>query len=166
MINYANRGQAFEREVELTNNQYRRKGIANIQKIATPVKILNTKGNRVTGVLDKKSTLDFRGTIKGGRSISFDCKETKDKLGLPLANIQKHQIDYIRQALAVDELTFLVCYLSKLDKRYYVPGKMVLEIWDRWQRNKGKRGYNKILIENMQEVKSQNGYILDYLDAI
>ncbi len=166
MTNYANRGALLEEEVELTNSQYERENIALVQKIATPVKIIKTKGAMIEGFVEKKSTLDFRGTIKGGISISFDCKETKDEKGLPLTNIQAHQIEYMRKALVVDEITFLICYLSEYDKRYFVPGETVLNYWNEWQRNKGKRGYNTILIKDMVEIKSSNGYILDYLSVL
>lgn len=163
----ANRGQAFEEEVELTNNQYRRKGIASIQKIATPVKVLSNKGGRVSGFYDKKSTLDFRGTVKPGISISFDCKENnKDERGLPLAYIQDHQIAYMRQALEMKERTFILCYMAMFDKRYFISGQVILDYWDRWKANKGKRGYNFVPVEEMKEVKSRNGFILDYLGGM
>lgn len=166
-FSYANRGQAFEEEVRLTNNQYKRKGIANIQKIATPVKVLNNKGGKVTGFYEKKSTLDFRGTVNPGLSISFDCKENnKDKRGLPLSYIQNHQVRYIREAIEFGETSFILCYMTMFDKRYYIPGKIVLEYYDRWQANKGKRGFNFIPVEVMQEIKSRNGFILDYLNPI
>lgn len=166
-FSYANRGQAFEEEVELTNNQYRRKGIANIQKISTPVKVLNNKGGKVTGFYDKKSTLDFRGTVKPGISISFDCKENnKDERGLPLRNIADHQIRYIRESLEFEEVSFILCYMAMEDKRYFIPGETVICYWDRWQRNKGKRGYNYIPVKAMKEIRSRNGLILDYLEPI
>jgi len=165
-FNMANRGQVFEEEVILTNKQYKRKGLANIQKISTPVKILKTTGNRVTGILDKKSTLDFRGTVKPKIPISFDCKETKDERGLPLKNIADHQIDYIKLSLEVGEVSFILCYMTKSDKRYYISGQNVICYWDRWKANKGKRGYNFIPLEVMKEIKSRNGILLDYLDAI
>ena len=110
-----------------------------------------------------KSTLDFRGTVKPGIPISFDCKETKNDKGLPLVNISPHQIDYIRTALKMEEVSFILCYMQIYDKRFYIPGGVVINAWDDWKANKGKRGYNTIPMEYMIEIKSQNGYILDYL---
>lgn len=168
MKNYkmANKGKGFEEEVELSNKQYKRKGIALIQKISTPWKVIRRGKQIVSAFPEGKSTLDFRGTVKPKIPVSFDCKETKDERGLPLANIADHQIDYIRQALSVGETSFILCYMTMYDKRYFVPGEIVIEYWDRWQQNKGKRGYNYIPVEAMKEIKSRNGILLDYLEAV
>lgn len=168
MKNYkmANKGKGFEEEVELSNKQYKRKGIALIQKISTPWKVIRRGKQIVSAFPEGKSTLDFRGTVKPKIPVSFDCKETKDERGLPLANIADHQIDYIRQALSVGETSFILCYMTMYDKRYFVPGEIVIEYWDRWQQNKGKRGYNYIPVEAMKEIKSRNGILLDYLETV
>lgn len=163
----ANKGKAFEEEVILANKQYQRKGIALIQKISTPWTVIRRGKQIVSAFPEGKSTLDFRGTVKGGKSISFDCKENKkEERGLPLSYIQDHQIEYMRQALEVGEISFILCYMAMKDKRYFISGDNVICYWDRWQRNKGKRGYNFIPTEIMKEVKSQNGIILDYLGGM
>jgi len=162
----ANKGQVFEEEVILANKQYERKGIANIQKISTPWTVIRRGKQIVSAFPDGKSTLDFRGTVKPKIPISFDCKETKDERGLPLKNIADHQIDYIKLSLEVGEVSFILCYMTKSDKRYYISGQNVICYWDRWKANKGKRGYNFIPLEVMKEIKSRNGILLDYLDAI
>lgn len=162
----ANKGKAFEEEVKLTNMQYKRKGIALVQKISTPWQVIRKGKQIVSAFPEGKSTLDFRGTVKHGISISFDCKETTDKRGLPLKNIADHQIEYMRQALKVGEVTFILCYIKPLNKRYIALGEDVIHYWDRWQRNKGKRGFNLIPVDGMKEVKSKDGIILDYLEGL
>ena len=168
MKNYkmANKGKAFEEEVRIANNQYKTRGIALVQKISTPWQVIRRGKKIVSAFPEGKSTLDFRGTVKPRIPISFDCKETTNKKGLPLANIPAHQIDYMRQALEVEEITFILCYMKIFDKRYFVPGEKVVQFWDRWQKNKGKRGYNLIPIESMKEVGSRNGILLDYLEGL
>jgi recombination protein U len=99
MRNMANLGKAFEEEVKLANNTYLQRGIALVQKISTPWVVIRRGKQIVSAFPEGKSTLDFRGTVKGGMSISFDCKESEDERGLPLKHIQPHQIDYMRQAL-------------------------------------------------------------------
>jgi len=163
MRDMRNIGEAFEDEVKLANEAYLQRGIALVQKISTPWKVI-WQGKRVVHAFPEgKSTLDFRGTVEGGISISFDCKESEDERGLPLKHIQPHQIDYIRQALAVGEKAFILCYMKKLDRRYKIGGQEVVGQWDEWQANKGKRGYNCIPVEAMEEVRSRNGIVLDYL---
>ncbi len=162
----ANKGKGFEKEVEMTNLQYKRKGIALIQKISTPWTVIRKGKQIVSAFPEGKSTLDFRGTVYPGVSVSFDCKETKDDRGLPLANIADHQIEYMRQALEVGEASFILCYMANKDKRYFIDGGVVIHYWDRWKANKGKRGFNIIPVDEMIEIRSKNGIILDYLEGI
>ena len=165
MRNMANLGKAFEEEVKLANNTYLQRGIALVQKISTPWVVIRRGKQIVSAFPEGKSTLDFRGTVKGGLSISFDCKESEDERGLPLKHIQPHQIDYMRQALDIGEESFILCYMKSQDKRYRILGLVVVEHWDRWQANKGKRGYNYIPVEAMTEIRSKNGIVLDYLEG-
>lgn len=162
----ANKGRGFEEEVKMANLQYRRKGIALIQKISTPWTVIRRGKQIVSAYPEGKSTLDFRGTVKPRIPISFDCKETTDEKGLPLANIPGHQLDYMKDAIGVGEITFILCYIKCLDKRYFIPGDIVVNYWDRWQRNKGKRGFNYIPRDEMKEVRSKNGIVLDYLEVV
>ena len=163
----ANKGVLFEKEVQMANKQYKDQGIALVQKISTPWQVIRKGKQIVSAFPEGKSTLDFRGTVKGGISISFDCKEVNsEERGLPLQNIQEHQIDYIRKALSIGEKSFILCYMQKLNKRFYIPGFKVVYYWDLWQNNKGKRGYNFIPVSEMQEVRSRSGVILDYLEAL
>ncbi len=164
--NMANKGMGFEKEVERANEDYRYRKIANIQKISTPWKVIRRGKQIVSAFPEGKSTLDFRGTVKPGISISFDCKESEDKRGLPLAHIAPHQIEYMRDAMDFEETTFILCYMKKMDKRFLIPGTKVTGYWDRWQMNKGKRGYNFIPMEEMREIRSRKGIVLDYLEGL
>lgn len=163
----ANKGMLFEKEVQMANKQYQDRGIALVQKISIPWQVIRRGKQIVSAFPEGKSTLDFRGTVKGGISISFDCKEVeKEERGLPLKNISDHQIEYIRNALSMGEKSFILCYMKILNKRFYIPGAKVIYYWDRWKENKGRRGFNFIPVEEMQEVKSRSGVILDYLEAL
>lgn len=159
----ANKGALFEQEVIYANEAYKRKGIALIQKISTPWKVVRRGNQIVSAFPEGKSTLDFRGTVKGGKSVSFDCKESEDERGLPLKHIEPHQIEYIREAIVMGEISFILCLMKVYNKRYLIPGRKVLDYWDFWQSNKGKRNCNYIAIEDMIEVKSRDGIVLDYL---
>ncbi len=165
-INMANKGMGFEREVIMANEVYKSREIALIQKISTPWKVIRSGNRIVTAFPERKSTLDFRGTVKGGISISFDCKESQDIRGLPLKYIEPHQIDYIRAAIKMGEISFILCYVKPFNKRYLIKGKVVLDYWDYWQANKRKRNVNYIAIDDMIEVSSRDGIVLDYLQGL
>lgn len=162
----ANKGKGFEETIVSTNEQYKDMGLALIQEISTPWVVIR-KGKSIVSAFPKgKSTLDFRGTVNPGIPISFDCKETKDERGLPLANIQPHQIDYIRNALSVGETSFILCHMTEIDSYYFVDGSTIINYWDRWQENKGKRGYNFIPSERMNKICDDNNIGLHYLEPL
>ena len=72
----------------------------------------------------------------------------------------------MRTALKMGEFSFILCYLQKQDKRYFIHGRTILNYWDYWQANKGKRGINLIPVMDMREVKQGDGIVLDYLQAL
>lgn len=169
-MDMANKGMGFELEVKVANEHYSFIGKALIQKISTPWKVVRRlvggKNIIVSAFPEGESTLDFRGTVKGGLSISFDCKETLEENGLPLKNIEEHQVDYMRNAIEVNETTFILCLMKSIDKRFYIPGELVIRYWDRWQENKRKRGFNYIPLSEMKEVYFDDDLFLDYLKAL
>lgn len=161
--NMANKGMNFEREIKAVNRYYERTGQALVQKISTPWKVVRARNRIVSAFPEEKSTLDFRGTVKGGISISFDCKESEDLKGLPLKYIEPHQIEYMRKAIGVEEITFILCHMKEIDKRFYISGFKVIEYWDKWIENKGKRGYNTIPVTEMLEIEFNDDMLVDYL---
>ena len=162
----SNKGRAFEEEVIRANTYYKNTGQALIQKISTPWNVVRRGKKIISAFPQGKSTLDFRGTVKGGLSISFDCKESEDEKGLPLKHIQEHQIDYIRTALEIGETSFILCSMKKLNKVFFIRGTIVIEYWDRWKENKGRRGYNYIPVLDMKEVFYGKNANLDYLKIL
>lgn len=162
----ANKGKFFENEIRIVNRHYKTIGKALVQKISTPWQVVRV-GNRIVSAFpEEKSTLDFRGTVNGGLSISFDCKESEDERGLPLAHIQSHQIEYMRDAISVNEKTFILCLMKTIKKRFYIDGNTVIAYWDRWQKNKGRRGFNYIPLQEMQEIQLDEDGYLDYLKVL
>ncbi|MBS6504411.1 Holliday junction resolvase RecU [Clostridium tertium] len=162
----ANKGRQFEEEVIRANRFYQNKGQALIQKISTPWNVVRRGKQIISAFPQGKSTLDFRGTVRGGLSISFDCKESEDEKGLPLKHIQEHQIEYIRSALEIGETSFILCSMKKLNKVFFISGEIVIEYWDRWKANKGKRGYNYIPVLDMKEIQYGENANLDYLKIL
>ena len=78
MVSYANRGMALEELLQFVNQIYDKQKIAVVQKISTPWKVIRKGKQIITAFPEGKSTLDFRGTVKGGLSISFDAKESQN----------------------------------------------------------------------------------------
>lgn len=164
-VNYANRGKTFESLIDHSNDIYKRKGIALINKRPTPVQILSTKGAMITrAVYSKKSTVDYDGVYKG-RAITFEAKTTKGK-SLPLSMVQDHQVDYLDDADDHGAISFIIVNFSDLDKTYILSN----EILSNYRNNAIKGARKSIPImefeDNGIEVTSQNGLPLDYLSKI
>lgn len=148
---YANKGKQLEMAVERQNRIYAEQGIALVQKINTAWTPIRRDGKIVSSFVKEKSTVDFRGTVSCGIPVSFDCKETNNEKGLPLADIRPHQIEYLRAARNVGETIFILCADSEYNV-YFVNGESVIIAYDKWQANKGRRGYNLIPFDNMIRI--------------
>ena len=82
------RGSTLEDLVNRTNDQYREKGLALIQKIPTPITpVRMDKENRhiTLAYFDQRSTVDYIGAVQG-IPVCFDAKECSAQT-FPLANI-------------------------------------------------------------------------------
>ncbi|MGG0669849.1 Holliday junction resolvase RecU [Lederbergia citrisecunda] len=121
---HANRGAVLERLIDMTNNQYRNKGVADIRKVPTPVQITGNKAGKVTGYTQKGEWVDYVGIIES-RTIVFDAKETSERTNFPLKNISEHQYELLKSwhqkggRKSIPHSTFLMeCDRVKSDKGY------------------------------------------------
>lgn len=164
-MSYANRGMVSENIIEITCKQYEERGLAVIRKVPTPVKVLINKRGRISGFYEKKSTVDFEGTIQGGKSVAFDSKETKLK-SLPLDNIQEHQVDYMKKISKLNGIAFLIVYFHKCDTYYRLGIKDLLG----YTENPYKGNLKSIPLSFFEtyatEIKSGSGLYLDFLEGL
>ncbi|MFU2033183.1 Holliday junction resolvase RecU [Bacillus wiedmannii] len=116
-----NRGMAFEKLINLSNEMYQRGGVALINKRATPVKVLKSAGGRVlSGYYEAKSTVDYDGVYKG-RAIAFEAKSTENPTRFDLKNIAQHQLDYLEKAEKMGAICFFLIEFSKDKSVFAVP---------------------------------------------
>lgn len=133
-MSHANRGMGTELAIEITNKTIINKEIGHVQKLELPIKITKKKGRNITGVLMGKSTLDYRGAILIDKMlvpVSFDSKETA-KSYLPLGNIKEHQVNYMRIAQKLGEVSFLIVRFTNLQKIMFCSSEVVLLAYDEW----------------------------------
>lgn len=118
------RGSTFEEMINMTNEAYRKKGIALVQKVPTPIKPIKIDSEKRTITLayfEQKSTVDYMGVVQGV-PICFDAKETNQK-SLPLSNIHEHQITFMKDFEEQKGVAFLLVGFSKYDEYYFLPFK-------------------------------------------
>ncbi|MDR4987182.1 Holliday junction resolvase RecU [Bacillus cereus] len=120
-----NRGMAFEKLINLSNEMYQREGVALINKRPTPVKVLKSAGGRVlNGFYESKSTVDYDGVYKG-RAVAFEAKSTQSLTRFDLSNIAQHQLDYLEKAEKMGAVCFFLIEFSKDQTVFLVPASII-----------------------------------------
>lgn len=165
---HANRGMRIERLVDMANNEYRNKGVADIRKIPTPVKIMKASGGNVTGHTGRATWVDYSGICEG-RAIIFDAKETRVK-NFPLRNVAAHQYELLKSWHAHGAAAFLLIAFWIKDKNepeiYVLPFHLLQEAWDKSKEGGAKSIPLKFFQDSCARVVSQGGITIDYLDAL
>lgn len=125
-----NLGLALEKIIEQANAIYAANGEAIIQKIATPWKVVrkfdpNKKKKIIVAAFpEEKSTVDYGGTVKG-RSIWYDAKSTQNKTSFPLANLKRHQVEYLNKVEQAGGIAFWLIYSEQQEKAWILYQKQL-----------------------------------------
>ena len=101
------RGSTLEDMINHTNDLYREKKLALIQKIPTPitpVSIDKTSRHITLAYFDQKSTVDYIGAIQGV-PVCFDAKECAADT-FPLQNVHPHQVAFMREFVEQGGIAF------------------------------------------------------------
>lgn len=70
-------GNHFETIIESASVYYKTRGVAVIKKTPEPMKPIKDLGQgKFVAYYEKKAQPDFKGTLKGGRTVIFDAKHT------------------------------------------------------------------------------------------
>ncbi|MFX3616247.1 MAG: Holliday junction resolvase RecU [Sporolactobacillus sp.] len=157
MTNYANRGMQLEQEIKASNLSYQQKGIAVIQKVATPLK--KTKDS---AFYSEKSTVDFLGCLNG-RGIAFDAKETVNRTNFPLSNVHEHQINFLEKYRNCGGRAFLLVRFVKHQETFILSSVQLAQWWKEAAYGGRKSIPYEWFCENCETVQSRNGIVVDYL---
>lgn len=115
------RGSTLEDLINLTNELYREKKLALVQKIPTPitpVKIDKENGNISLAYFEKDSTVDYIGVVQG-IPVCFDAKECAVDT-FSLRNIHEHQIQFMEEFEQQQGISFLIIMFSARNEFYYL----------------------------------------------
>ena len=165
MTNYANRGKSLETLIEHANEQYKAKGAALIQKVATPWTVQRVGKRIVSAFPAEKSTVDFVGFSRGIGPIAFDAKQCKNKTNFPLSNIEQHQLDFLEGCRYHGGTAFVLIEMTELRKIFRVGIGTILMYWHEGLVGGPKsipvRDFNKQ--DKFMVVDQAGGIVLDYL---
>ena len=161
------RGSTLEDLINRTNDSYREKKLALIQKIPTPITPIeiDKKSRHITlAYFDMKSTVDYIGAVQG-IPVCFDAKECAVRT-FPLQNIHPHQIAFMKEFEAQGGISFILLSFTVEDEIYYVPFDTVNRFWERMEAG-GRKSftYDEVVPESYR-IRSHRDMLVHYLEGI
>jgi recombination protein U len=160
---FGSRGYNLEEMLNQVHRLYDKRKLALITKIPVPIKVLRIANKKIVeAFFEEKSILDYQGIVQGN-AVSFDAKETNLKY-LPLKNIHKHQIEYMKKFDRQRGLTFIIAHFKTVDRFFLIPVDTVYEYYI----NSLKGGRKSIPLEELDtryEIITNNG-LPDYLEVL
>ncbi len=126
------RGSFLEEIINATNEHYKDKGIALIQKIPTPITPIEIEKDTrhiTLAYFDHKSTVDYIGAAQG-YPICFDCKECAVDT-FSLQNVHEHQLEFMKQFRSQGGIAFLLIYYTSKGQVYYMSVDELEVFYDR-----------------------------------
>ena len=165
MRNRGLRGSAFEEIINLTNELYKEKNLAIIQKIPTPITPVAFEKNTkiiTKAYFEKKSTVDYIGVAQG-IPICFDTKEVNQK-SFSLQNVHEHQIEFMQKFIDQQGYAFLLINFVIYDECFVLPFDILKSFWEQ-SKNGGRKSipYEKF---NKDLLVKKNGIYFHYLEII
>ena len=160
------RGSTLEEMINRTNEQYRDKHLALIQKVPTPItpiKIDKESRHITLAYFEKKSTVDYIGAVQG-IPVCFDAKECATDT-FPLANIHPHQVEFMQAFEKQGGVAFFLIFYSHENQFYYLPLRHLLTFWNRMQQG-GRKSFRREELDNQYYLNKKNGFLVPYLDGI
>ena len=160
------RGSTFEELVNRTNELYREKGLALIQKIPTPitpVKMDKESRHITLAYFDQRSTVDYIGVVQG-IPVCFDAKECAVQT-FPLANIHPHQVEFMKTFEEQKGLAFILIYFTSDNEFYYLPLRQLLVFWERMEGG-GRKSFRKEELDPRFYLPKEHGILVPYLEGL
>ena len=160
------RGSLLEELINLTNEKYREKKLALIQKVPTPITPIEIdKASRLITLayFDQKSTVDYIGAVQG-IPVCFDAKECAEHT-FALQNVHEHQVAFMRDFEQQDGIAFLLIYYKKTEKYYYMRYCELEVFWKRMV-NGGRKSIAYDELNPEYFFPTGNGMYVPYLEMI
>lgn len=159
------RGSALEDLIVFTNDYYLKRGLARIDKVPIPIKIVEQGKDGIINkaFFEKKSTVDFIGFVQGS-TVVFDAKETALS-NLPFKNIHEHQVEYMKDVTFHGGIAFIIAHFKINNSYHVIPYEVLKKYYDAAK----KGGRKSIPLSDLNpdfEIKYNNNGILNYLQIL
>ena len=160
------RGSALEDIINRSNDSYREKKLALIQKVPTPITpiSIDKESRHITlAYFDQKSTVDYIGAVQG-IPVCFDAKECAVET-FPLHNIHPHQIAFMREFEEQGGISFIILSYTVKNEIYYLPFDEILRFWTRMEEG-GRKSFTYEEVDKSWQIRSCRDIFVDYLEMI
>jgi recombination protein U len=160
------RGSAFEELINFTNDRYRQRGLAVIQKIPTPITPTQLDPNTrliSQAYFERQSTVDYIGVAQGV-PLCFDAKAT-ERESLPLQNLHPHQVAFMEAFQGQQGLAFLLVRFQAADAMFLLPLATVLSYWKAMPKG-GRKSIPRDACDPALRVYNREGFPVHYLEAV
>lgn len=160
------RGSLLEEMINLTNEKYRDKNLALIQKIPTPITpiTIEKETRHITlAYFDQKSTVDYIGAVQG-IPVCFDAKECAVDT-FSLQNIHAHQVTFMRDFESQQGIAFFLIYYTSRDVFYYLSIRELSTFWNRMEQG-GRKSFRIDELQEQYFFSKKSGFMIPYLDMI
>lgn len=160
------RGSTLEDLINHTNESYRAKKLALIQKIPTPItpiEIDKSSRHITLAYFDQKSTVDYIGVVQG-IPVCFDAKECAAST-FPLQNIHPHQIRFMKEFEEQGGIAFIILYFTAADEMYYMPFDQVEAFWSRMEQG-GRKSFTYEEVDKSFQIRRCRDMLVHYLEQI
>ena len=144
------KGRAFEDLLDKTFDYYAEKGFAKIDKTPEPMKVIRSMGQgRFLACYTKSAQPDYKGTIKGGRTVIFEAKYTENGRLLQDA-VSDEQAEYMEAEDQLGARCYVVCGFST-GNVYRIP-------WGVWSNMKRIFGHKYVTEEEIKQYQVQKSW--------
>lgn len=160
------RGSGLEDLINHTNDSYREKGLALIQKIPTPITPIEIdKASRhiTLAYFGQKSTVDYIGAVQG-IPVCFDAKECKTDT-FPLQNIHPHQIAFMREFEQQGGVAFIILSYTARNELYYLPFDHIAAFWSRMEEG-GRKSFTYHEVDQAFAIRAHRDMYVHYLEPL
>ena len=160
------RGSVLEDMINRTNEIYRQKKLALIQKVPTPITPIDidplTKQIKLA-YFDRKSTIDYIGAVQG-IPVCFDAKECAADT-FPLANIHEHQMAFMEEFEQQGGISFFIMSFTARNEIYYVRLKCVQDFFRRMQEG-GRKSFRYEDMDQSYRISGNGDMLVHYLVSL
>lgn len=160
------RGSTLEDLINHTNESYRAKKLALIQKVPTPITpvSIDKETRHITlAYFDQKSTVDYIGVVQG-IPICFDAKECASPT-FPLQNVHKHQVEFMKEFEEQGGIAFIILAFTAMDENYYIPFSHLYHFWKRMEEG-GRKSFTYEEVDKSWKIRGAGDRYVHYLEQV